>query len=226
MSLKPLTLWTLLGHAGTPNPWKVLMILEELKVPYEPKPVDLDDVKKEAYVSVNPNGRVPALEDPNTGITIWESGAILEYLVDTYDKQHTISFPAGSKEYYESKQWLYYQMSGQGPYFGQAVWFTIYHPEKLPSALERYVDEIRRVSGVLNRSLQNKEYLVGGKYSYVDAAFVPWFEVAALFWSTEMDLEKSFPHVNSWLNRIKARPAIAKTIDDKEKAKAAAAEGK
>jgi glutathione S-transferase len=226
MSPKPLTLWTLRGHAGTPNPWKVLMILEELQVPYKPKLVDLTDLKKEPYESINPNGRVPALEDPNTGITIWESGAILEYLVDTYDKRHTISFTAGSKEYYESKQWLHYQVSGQGPYFGQATWFTVYHPEKVPSAVDRYVNEIRRVLGVLNRSLQNKEYLVGGKYSYVDAAFVPWFEVAALFWSSEMDLEKSFPHVNSWLNRVKARPAIAKTIDDNLKAKAAAAEGK
>ncbi|EAW17041.1 glutathione S-transferase family protein [Aspergillus fischeri NRRL 181] len=210
MSLETLTLWTLPGHAGTPNPRKVLMILEELKVPYERKFVDLADLKKEQYESINPNGRVPALEDPNTGVTIWESGAILEYLVETYDRQHTISFTAGSKD--------------QGPYFGQAAWFTIYHPEKVPSAVERYVNEIRRVSGVLNRSLQNKEYLVGGKYSYVDAAFVPWFEVAALFWSKEMDLERNFPHVNSWLNRIKARPAVAKTIEDKEKA--AAAEGK
>lgn len=109
-------------------------------------------------------------------------------------------------------------MSGQGPFFGQATWFIVYHPEKVPSAVERYVNEILRVSGVLNRALQNKEYLVGGKYSYIDAAFVPWFEVAAIFWSSEMDLEKNFPHVNSWLNRVKARPAIAKTIDDKAKA--------
>lgn len=224
MSPKTLTLWTLQGHAGSPNPWKVLMILEELKVPYETKFVDVGDLKKETYESVNPNGRVPALHDPNTGITIWESGAILEYLVDTYDKQHAISFAAGSQEYYESKQWLHYQMSGQGPYFGQAAWFTVYHPEKVPSAVERYINEIRRVSGVLDGSLQDKEYLVGGKYSYVDAAFVPWYEVAALLWSNEIGLEKNFPHVNSWLNRIKARPAIAKTIDDK--AKAAAAEGK
>lgn len=200
------------------------MILEELKVPYETKFVDVGDLKKESYESVNPNGRVPALHDPNTGLTIWESGAILEYLVDTYDKQHAISFAAGSQEYYESKQWLHYQMSGQGPYFGQAAWFTVYHPEKVPSAVERYINEIRRVSGVLNGSLQDKEYLVCGKYSYVDAAFVPWYEVAALLWSNEIGLEKNFPHVNSWLNRIKARPAIAKTIDDK--AKAAAAEGK
>ncbi|KAJ0420216.1 putative glutathione S-transferase [Aspergillus carlsbadensis] len=225
MSLKPLALWTLRGHAGTPNPWKVMMILEELKLPYERRLIDLADVKKEPYESINPNGRVPALEDPNTGTTIWESGAIIEYLVDTYDKQgHTISFPAGSKEYYESKQWLHFQMSGQGPYFGQATWFTVYHPEKVPSALERYVNEIRRVSGVLDRALRGKEYLVGGRYSYVDAAFVPWFEVAAIFWEKEMDLEGNFPALHAWLGRIKARPAIAKTIEDK--ARAAAAQGK
>ncbi|KAL2844962.1 putative glutathione S-transferase [Aspergillus pseudodeflectus] len=224
MALKTLTVWTLQGHARTPNPWKVFMVLEELKLPYEKKLVDLGDLKKEPYESINPNGRVPALNDPNTGITIWESGAILEYLVDTYDTQHTISFVPGSKEYYESKQWLHYQMSGQGPYFGQAAWFTIYHPEKVPSAVERYVNEIRRVSGVLDRSLRNREYLVGGKFSYVDAAFVPWFEVAALLWSQELDLVSKFPHVSAWLDRIKARPAIAKAIDDTERA--ADAEGK
>ncbi|CAI7657615.1 unnamed protein product [Penicillium pancosmium] len=213
MSLKPLTLWSLRDHPGTPNPWKVVMILEELKVPYEPKLIDSADLKKEPYESLNPNGRVPTIEDPNTGLTIWESGAIID-------------FAAGSKEYYESKEWLYYQVSGQGPYFGQAAWFVVYHPEKVPSAVERYVNEIRRVSGVLNGSLQNKEYLVGGKYSFVDAVFVPWFEVAALFWSKEMDLEKSFPHLNAWLNRVKARPAIAKTIADNLKAQVAAAAGK
>jgi glutathione S-transferase len=223
MSLKPLNLWTLQGHAGTPNPWKVLMVLEELKLPYETKLVNLTDLKKELYESINPNGRVPALEDPNTGITIWESGAILEYLVDTYDKQHTISFTAGSKEYYESKQWLHYQVSGQGPYFGQAAWFTVYHPEKVPSAVERYVNEIRRVAGVLDRSLHSG-YLVGSRYSYVDAAFLPWFEVAKLFWEEEMDLEKDFPRVKAWLGRVKARPAIARTIDDYLKAKADAEE--
>ncbi|CAG8900778.1 unnamed protein product [Penicillium egyptiacum] len=183
------------------------MILEELNVPYEHKFIDFADLKKEPFESINPNGRVPAIEDPNTGISIWESGAILEYLVETYDKRHNISFAAGSKEYYETKQWLHYQMSGQGP------------------AIERYINEIRRVSGVLNRWLENKEYLVGGKYSYVDAAFVPWFNVMAFLWSDKIDIEKDFPHVNSWLtDRIKSRPAIANTFDNK--AKAMAAEGK
>jgi glutathione S-transferase len=152
---------------------------------------------------------VPAIEDPNTGITLWESGAI-EYLVETYDKQHNISFAPGSKENYKAKQWLYYQVSGQGPYFGQAVWFTRYHSEKLPSAVDRYVNEIRRVSGVLDRALQDKEFLVGGKFSYADAAFVTWYAIVFPF-ADRFNLETDFPLLNAWLERIKAHPAIQRS---------------
>ncbi|KAJ5226100.1 glutathione S-transferase nitrogen catabolite repression regulator [Penicillium chermesinum] len=221
MSLQPIKVW---GHAGTPNPLKVVMILEELKLPYEHTFLDLKELKNEPYTSINPNGRVPAIEDPNTGISIWESGAIIEYLLETYDKENTISFPAGSKEHFQSRQWLHYQMSGQGPYFGQAAWFTIYHSEKVPSAVDRYFNEIRRVTGVLDKILEGKEYLVGEKYSYADAVFVPWYDVVAFLWSAEIGVEKNFPHVDAWLRRIQARPAISRALDDK--AKARAAEGK
>jgi glutathione S-transferase len=217
MSLKPITLW---GHDSGSNAWKVAMVLEELSVPYTVKIIDFPDMKKEAYESINPNGRVPSIEDPNTGITLWESGAIIEYLVETYDKQNNFNFASGSKEYYEAKQWLYYQVSGQGPYFGQAVWFTLYHPEKLPSVVDRYVNEIRRVSGVLNGVLQGKEFLVGGKYSYADASFVMWYAIAPLF-ADRINLATDFPALNAWLERIKARPAISKIIKDREAAMAA-----
>ncbi|OBT71076.1 hypothetical protein VF21_09859 [Pseudogymnoascus sp. 05NY08] len=123
MSL-PITLW---GHDSGPSAWKVAMVLEELNVPYTFKLIDFPDMKKEAYESINPNGRVPAIKGPNTGITLWESGAIIEYLVETYDKQHNISFAPGSKENYESEQWLFYDVTCQSPYFGQAVWFTLYN---------------------------------------------------------------------------------------------------
>ncbi len=193
------------------------MILEELNVPYTHKMIDFPDMKKQPYESINPNGRVPAIEDPNTGITLWETGAIIEYLVETYDKQHTISFAIGTKEYFEAKQWMYYEVSGQGPYFGQAVWFTVYHPEKLPGVIDRYVNEIGRVSGVLDRFLKDKEFLVGGKFSYADAAFVTWYAVVPLF-GDKIHLEKDFPVLNAWLERTKARPAIAKILQDREAA--------
>ncbi|KAF2490642.1 putative glutathione S-transferase [Lophium mytilinum] len=214
MSLKPITLW---GHDSGPNAWKVAMILEELNIPYTVKMIEFPDMKKEPYVSINPNGRVPSIEDPNTGITLWESGAIIEYLVETYDKQHNISFAPSSKGYFEAKQWLYYQVSGQGPYFGQAIWFTLYHPEKLASVVDRYVNEIRRVSGVLDRALQDKEFLVGGKFSYADAAFVTWFAIVPLF-ADRVNLDRDFPVLNAWLERLKARLGIRKILQDRDAA--------
>ncbi|KAJ5836269.1 Glutathione S-transferase/chloride channel C-terminal [Penicillium robsamsonii] len=214
MSLKPITVW---GHGPGPNPWKVIMILEELNVPYTHKIITFPDMKKEAYESINPNGRVPAIEDPNTDTTLWESGAIIEYLIDTYDKQNSISFAAGSKDYYLAKQWLHFQMSGQGPYFGQAVWFSRYHPEKLQSAIDRYVNEIRRVSGVLDRTLQGKQYLVGDKFSYADVAFLPWYLVTI---QLEIDTAKDFPNVAAWLKRVQERPSIAKSVQDRVEASA------
>ncbi|BDD59224.1 glutathione S- transferase, nitrogen catabolite repression regulator [Monascus purpureus] len=216
-SLKPIIIY---GHGGGPNPWKVVIALEELNVPYEYKILEFPQMKQPPFEKINPNGRVPAIEDPNTGITLWESGAILEYLVETYDKQKTISFAAGTPEYFHAKQWLHFQMSGQGPYFGQAVWFSVYHTEKIQSAIDRYVNEIRRVSGVLDRVLEGREYLVDGKYSYADFAFIPWFGIIPRITGNAIDLEKDFPNLNAWLNRIKARPAVAKALKAREEATA------
>lgn len=217
MSLKPIILW---GYEKGPNPWKVAMILEELHVPYTLQMIDFPDMKKEPFESINPNGRVPAIEDPNTAITLWESGAIIEYLVETYDTQPTISSAPGSKQYYEEKQWLYFQVSGQGPYFGQAVWFTAFHAEKLPSVIARYVDEVVRVSGVLNRALKDKKWLVGDRLSYADVSFVTWYGFIFLF-AERINLEVDFPRVHAWLERMKNRPAVGKIWKAQEAAIAA-----
>ena len=110
------------------------------------------------------NQRIPAIDDPNTGITIWESGAIIEYLIDTYDKHSKLTLDAFPEKYHV-KQMLYFQVSGQGPYFGQASWFGYFHPEKLPSAIERYQNEVKRVTKVLDEILKRNGggYLVGDK---------------------------------------------------------------
>lgn len=221
--VQPLTLWS---HTAGPNPWKVAFVLEELNIPYKTQLIEFPDMKQPPYEKININGRVPALEDPNTGITLWESGAILEYLVETYDKTNTISFAPGTAEYFHAKQWLHFQMSGQGPYFGQAMWFHRYHPEQLESVKERYLKEMRRVTGVLNRSLEGREYLVAGKYSYADVAFLPWFNVAFYPWynmavpgvfADKIQVEEEFPNVAAWLERIRARPAISKTLEERAK---------
>jgi glutathione S-transferase len=110
-SPKPLKLWGTLE----PNVQKVEMFLRVLDLSFERVPVSFLDVKTAAYLAINPNGRLPALQDPNTGILLWETGAIIEYLVENYDGSGKISFTPGSQETYLAKQWLFFQTSGQGP---------------------------------------------------------------------------------------------------------------
>ena len=214
--IKPIQLW---GQGGA-NPPKVAMVLEELGLPYEIKPISFSDVKKPDYVAINPNGRLPAIYDPNTDITLWESGAILEYLVDHYDKDRRISFAPGTPESYHAKQWLFFQASGQGPYYGQAVWFIKFHHEPLPSVIERYCKEVRRVSAVLDKYLdQQKEkhigndigtgpWLVGNKFSYVDIAFISWQIGIASTASKDQYCLDDFPRVKEWLGKMTTRPAV------------------
>lgn len=219
-SLKPITLHS---HATGPNPWKVAIILNELSIPHSSKLTDFSELHKPPYEKINPNGRVPAIEDPNTGITLWESGAIIEYLIDTYDKSKTLTYTS-SPEKYQLQQWLHYQMSGQGPYYGQGAWFTHFHSEKLPSARERYMKEIKRVMGVIDSHLQqnNKQYLVGNKCTYADLAFVTWHSmVPFIAQDDKIDDEKEFPAYHAWMERLMARPAVKKTLDEKAKAMSA-----
>lgn len=103
-------------------------------------------------------------------------------------------------------------MSGQGPYYGQAVWFKRYHPEPVPSAVERYVNEIRRVSGVLDRWLATHEWLVGGKLSYADLAFVPWQNAVQKMLPDEGLNADDFPHVKAWLEKMNSRETVKELI--------------
>ncbi|KAL2161408.1 hypothetical protein VTH06DRAFT_7969 [Thermothelomyces fergusii] len=220
--LKPIRVY---GKQG-PNPPKVIMILKELGIPYEIEDVPFSDVKKPEYLAVNPNGRLPSIRDPNAGLTLWESGAILEYLVEKYDTEHKLSFPAGSDEAYLAKQWLFFQTTGQGPYYGQAVWFSRYHPEQLPSAIDRYINEIKRVTGVIEGHLARQKeehgakegfdgpWLVGNKLSYVDIAFVPWQAIAGKFFGeTGKFNPDEFPLVKEWLGKLLARESIKTSLE-------------
>ncbi|KAF4160101.1 hypothetical protein CNMCM6069_009785 [Aspergillus lentulus] len=155
-------------------------------------------MKQAAYEKINANGRVPAIEDPNTGITLWESGAIFEYLVTKYDEKSEISFPPNSPEFYHAIQYLHFQRSGQGPHFGQAVWFRIHHKEQLQIAVERYVNEIRPMR-ILYLSL-----IYGGSRgaALTGNEVVPWVAGDAI------DLEEDFPNVYAWPNRLKSRPSV------------------
>lgn len=210
--LKPIKVW---GKGG-PNPPKIYMVLEELGLPYEGVKISFPDLKQPDFLKINPNGRMPAIHDPNTGLTLWESGAIIEYLVERYDKDNKLSFPQGSDEAALAKQWLFFQVSGQGPYYGQAVFFKKFQP--VPEAHERFVKELHRVTSVLEGWLAEKKkeakagsdgpWLVGDKYSYADLSFIPWQSLIAGIVGEEAFKPEDYPTVKEWLDKMQARPAI------------------
>ncbi|KAF4417230.1 glutathione S-transferase [Fusarium acutatum] len=209
--IEPLNIWV---HGKGPNPKKVIIILEELRVPY--KTILVADPKADSYTKINPNGRLPAIEDPNNnGLILWESGAIIEYLVETYDKEHKLTFTSGPEKWY-LKQYLHFQMSGQGPYYGQAVWFHVFHPEDVPAAKERYKEQMVRVIQVLDKILEGKEWLVGGKCTYADLACVPWNTLIPIVddaWE-KYEIETKYTNFNAWHQRLLARPAVQKGLID------------
>ncbi|KAE8148741.1 glutathione S-transferase Ure2-like protein [Aspergillus avenaceus] len=213
-TLKPIRLY---GGSFGPNPFKVSIILSELNLPVDPVPMDFGKLKTPAYEAINPNGRLPAIHDPNTGITLWESGAIIEYLIEIYDKENTISFAPGTPEAHQARQWHHFQASGQGPYYGQAVWFKRYHPERVQSAVDRYVGEIKRVSRVLDKWLETREWLVGNKLSYADLAFVSWQNGAKSLLSDEGYDENEFEHLTAWLERMNSRETVKELIDRQDR---------
>lgn len=217
--MQPITLYS---HQYGPNPWKVALIMEELQIPYTTIFVSFTNVKKEPYTLINPNGRLPAIHDPNTNLHLWESGAITEYLIEKYDVEHMIS-PASFTEMYHAKQWLYFQVSGQAPYYGQASWFIKFHPKKVQSAIERYQKEIHRVCGVLESVLQKQEWLVGEKCTYADLCFVAWQRFGPRFGGE--DLYENFPKVGAWMKRMEVRETVTKVYADQDRA-IAEAEGK
>lgn len=216
-NLKPIKVW---GKGG-PNPPKIAMIVHELGIPHEIVDIQFSELKKPEFLAINPNGRMPAIEDPNTNLTLWESGAIIEYLIEKYDTERKLSFEPGTSEAYHAKQWLFFQTTGQGPYYGQVVWFSKYHPEKVQSAIDRYTREIIRVTGVLEGELARQKeahgakegfsgpWLVGNKLSYADIAFYPWQSAAGRFLGEDSEYKvANFPHVKEWLEKLGARESI------------------
>ena len=143
--------------AATPNGWKISIALEEMGLPYEVRVIDFSAMEQKAdwYVKLNPNGRIPTLEDE--GFTLFESGAILIYLAEKTGK----FLPKGVQERSRVLQWLMFQMSGIGPMMGQANVFFRYFPEKIQPVIERYQREVTRLFGVLERQLATHEYVAG-----------------------------------------------------------------
>ncbi|KAF6810406.1 glutathione S-transferase domain-containing protein [Colletotrichum sojae] len=214
MTMQPIFLWmTGPKQRAGPNPWKVVFLLEELGLPYELKVIDFSKVKSPPLTDLNPNGRVPVIEDPNRDLVLWESGAVLTYLVQEYDKDHVLTYTGGN-EVHHLNQWLFFQTSGQGPYYGQAAWFRLLHSERVQSAIERYDNEVRRVLGVLEKALEGKEWLVGDKMTFADMAFVSYNSGVHLFFECQPgDGLKKFPNVEAWHRRMTSRDSWKKVLE-------------
>jgi glutathione S-transferase len=199
--------------AQTPNGIKVSMLLEELGLPYKVTAIEFSkNTQKEPwFLEINPNGRIPALTDTFTDgspIRLFESGSIMQYLVDRYDTEHKVSYPRGTREYYEVNSWLFWQMGGLGPMQGQANHFARYAPEKIQYGIDRYQNETRRLYRVMDEHLSKSKsgYLVGDKCTIADLACWGW--VAAGYWAG-ISLD-DFPSLNAWVDKIVSRPGSEK----------------
>jgi GST-like protein len=189
----------------TPNGWKVSIMLEECRLPYIMKPVNIavGDQFKPEFLKISPNNRMPAIVDPDgpgrRPISIFESGAILQYLGRKTGK----FYPSDERARTEVDQWLFWQMGGLGPMGGQAHHFRIYAPEKLQYAIDRYTNEVHRLFGVMNIRLKDRPFLAG-KYSIADMACVGWVSR----WERQGQDINEFPHLKRWLETVMARPAV------------------
>ncbi len=192
----------------TPNGHKITLFLEEAGLPYQITPVDIGagDQFKPEFLAFSPNNRMPAIIDnaPADGgekISVFESGAILLYLAEKTGQ--FLSKDIRQKKI--STEWLFWQMSGFGPMLGQNHHFTRYAPEKIPYAIDRYQRETERLYGVLNKHLENREF-IADQYSIADMACYPW--AVAHDWH-HVDLA-NYPNVQRWHDAIKERPATQK----------------
>ena len=191
----------------TPNGWKISITLEELGMPYEVRPIRLDrqEQKTEAYLSINPNGRIPTIVDRDNGdFAVFESGAIMIYLAE----KAGALLPADEKGRSRVIQWLMFQMAGIGPMMGQANVFYRYAPEKIPYAIGRYQREVMRLFDVLEKRLAGREYLAGD-YSIADIA--NWCWVRGYEWSG-LSIE-GLDNLQRWLEAIGERPAVRRGMD-------------
>ena len=193
--------------AATPNGHKISIALEELDLPYALHLIDLGkNVQKEPwFTAISPNGRIPAIVDrANDDFAVFESGAILVYLAEKTGRL----MPQDAKGRSLVMQWLMFQMGGIGPMMGQANVFYRYLPEKIPTAIDRYQGECRRLFRVLDGHLAQHEFLAGG-YSIADIANWAW--VRTHRWSG-VETE-DLPHLQRWIRQIRARPAVQRGIE-------------
>ncbi len=202
----------------TPNGVKVSIMLEETGLPYEPHLVDFarDDQKTPEFLSLNPNGKIPAIVDPNgpggKPVGLFESGAILLYLADKSGQ----FLPIDPARRYETIAWLMWQMGGVGPMFGQLGFFNKFagkdYEDKRPR--DRYLAETKRLLGVLDERLTDRAWIMGEDYTIADIATLGWVRNLIGFYEAREIVDfDTFTRVAAWLERGLARPAVQRGLD-------------
>jgi GST-like protein len=202
----------------TPNGVKVSIMLEETGLPYEPHLVSFDtnDQTTPEFLSLNPNNKIPAILDPNgpggKPLPLFESGAILIYLAEKTGRL----MPQDAAGRYQTIQWLMFQMSGVGPMFGQVGFFHKFagkdYEDKRPR--DRYVAESRRLLGVLDRQLKDRDWIMGDEYTIADVATFPWVRNLIGFYEAgDLAGIADFPEVTRALQAFLARPAVIRGLE-------------
>lgn len=196
----------------TPNGVKVSIALEEMGLAYEPHLVTLkdEDVRSEAFLSLNPNNKIPAIIDPNGPegpVGIFESGAILLYLAEKSGK--FLGKNAADKA--KITQWLMFQMGGLGPMLGQMGYFYKFAGSQIedPRPRERYRDEAIPLLAVLEKELEGKDW-IAGDFSIADMAIAPWINALEYYGTKDAVGYDNLKNVPAYVERFFARPAVAK----------------
>lgn len=202
---------------NTPNGFKASIMLEECGLDYDSHRISIGDPEDQMtpeFLSLNPNNKIPAMIDPDgpdgKPMGLWESGAILIYLGDKTGR----FLPREGAARYQTIQWLMFQMGGVGPMFGQLGFFHRYRGSEIEDKRprDRYVNEARRLLGVLDRQLQGRDWITGD-YSVADIATAPWVRTLTVNYEAQ-DLVglSSFANVTAWMDRFLARPAVQRGL--------------
>src|SRR5690606_5197749 len=202
---------------ATPNGVKISIMLEEIGVPYEAHLVDI--TKNESwtpeFLSLNPNGKIPAIIDPDgpggKPIGLFESGAILLYLAEKTGKL----IPADAARRYETIEWVFFQMAGIGPIFGQLGFFHKFAGREIADKrpLNRYADESKRLLGVMETRLTGRKWFMDDDYTIADIAHAGWVRnLIGFYEARDIVGFDDFPNVGAWLDRVLERPAVQKGV--------------
>ena len=202
----------------TPNGVKVSIMLEEIGLAYEVHLVDFNknDQKTPEFLSLNPNGKIPAILDPNgpggKPLGLFESGAILQYLAEKTGKL----LPADAARRYEALAWLHFQMGGIGPMFGQLGFFNKFAGKEISDKrpLERYVAESKRLLGVIDGRLDGRQWIMDDDYTIADISMLGWVRnLIGFYEARELVGFDDFKHVAAWLERGLKRPAVERGLN-------------